>query len=494
MSGKNTTHKIYLKVLTPVHIGGAQEKDLQEGLDYIQFEDGETWQLDWEKVYKRFTPDEVSEAIINKKLIDLVENDIEDVAFQIEQSFGDTKVIKSFIRDGFGRAYIPGSSIKGAMKNWLYSAYDTNSRGTRNLLGSFETDLFRFIKPSDCYFNDEVMNYPTKTFNLRKVGNNWEGGWKHALHNNTRSDFSNKGFVTDYECFQPDQQGSFSLSITSELSTNFRDVLYNNEIEILSRKLQNEKIEERRKKLVTQIAILKNGKSACERFYSSSPFNELFSCVNTQVKIHLHRELEFFNKYKQAKDSNEIVSSYQNLVELANQLKPDQCILRLSAGSGFHGITGDFQFQDHTNTGEWNGRMKFKSRKIAFTANAMYPMGFVLLSATPFSEEDNTSVIKSSEMSSALSKEITVKTKQIAVETKDASNLKHGDEVYAEVLEIGKPFALAKLFVENYSFEFEVPLSGIKNSGLAVGDKIKCEINSMAKGGKISMVKYSSKV
>lgn len=42
----------------------------------------------------------------------------------------------------------------------------------------------------------------------------------------------------------------------------------------------------------------------------------------------------------------------------------------MSAGSGFHSITGDWQFSDYTNTEIWKdgrnaGKMKYKSRKIA---------------------------------------------------------------------------------------------------------------------------------
>jgi len=68
-------------------------------------------------------------------------------------------------------------------------------------------------------------------------------------------------------------------------------------------------------------------------------------------------------------------------------------LLRLGAGSGFHAMTGDWQFDDHTETGYHqggrnHGKKKYKSRKLAFEWDetrgnegeyVFYPMGFIEL-------------------------------------------------------------------------------------------------------------------
>jgi len=381
MSGINTTNTVYLKALTPVHVGGAQEKNLQKGQDYVQLGDGKTWKLDWSKIYKHYDVDKISTAILNNKVLRLIENHIEEVAIEIEQSFGDTGVIKAFIRDGMGVPYIPGSSIKGAMKSWLHSALEEQFQlgRTGDLLGNFENDIFRFISITDCYLDLEPILYPTKTFNLFKSGSEWEGGWKHALHNNTNRDFKTTGFVTDYESMAPNDVGSLEIKLRKPLDASFKNKLYRKD---------------------------SNQEKSYHSIFNGDSLRSLFSILNKKVCNHIEKELHFFKRFNQAEYANEILDSFYQLQSMCKNLSEEQCILRISAGSGFHGISGDFQFDDHIDTGMWtiedagkyrlpkrlHGKyighyLKFKSRKIAFTPNAMYPMGFVLLSEKSFEAE-----------------------------------------------------------------------------------------------------------
>lgn len=383
MSGINNEHKIYLKALTPVHIGGAQEKNLQNGLDYIQSSNGKTWKLDWGKIYEKFDADKIAEAIINKKVNKIVENYLEDVAVEIEQSYGDTGVIKSFIRDGRGIPFIPGSSIKGAMKSWVHSSLERRLHlgETPNLLGKFDNDVFRFISIVDGYLELEPILFPTKTFNLHRVGNGWSGGWKHSLQGNTNKDFSDSGFVTDYECMAPNDMSQFDIKLRRRLNNVNQNQLYG-----------TNKLPEK----------------SYNAIFEKNSLASLFSVINEQVKLHVERELEFFKTYKQADGAKEITDTYDSIIESFKSLTENQCILRLSAGSGFHGISGDFQFEDHAHTGVWtdadarkyklprrqseryiNHYMKFKSRKIAFSEDNMYPMGFAILSGSPFENPSN---------------------------------------------------------------------------------------------------------
>lgn len=486
MSGINTEHTIYLKVLTPLHIGGAQEKNLQENLDYIQYK-GATWKLNWEKVYETFDADDIANAIINKKLKRLIENELEDLAVEIDQTFGDTREIKTFIRDGLGNAFVPGSSIKGAMKNWTYAALEKkfNLSETRDLLGKFDSDIFRFIEPSDCFMKEEVELFPTKTFNLQNHGRNWEGGWKHAFKNNTTSEFRDSGFVTDYECFSPGVLGQFSLRMRKKLTQNSKDTLFSKSFNI---------------------------KRSYEAIFDGNSLNNLFSLINSQTKQHIDKELKFFENFNQAGDSEEIVRTYQNFSEITNNLKDNHCLLRLSAGSGFHGITGDFQFEDHTQTGIWSledakkyklskkqseqyvgSYMKFKSRKIAFTANEMYPMGFVLLSTEPFEENASKLTIKSVQSTqNDTDKKAGTKIEVQSEEGKklDASQVKKGDIIYGKVTKIGKPFCSVGLLLTNYDFPDEASLSGVKKFKIEVGQVVKCQLGDPSSDGEFKQVRF----
>lgn len=375
MNGINTEHKVYIKVLTPLHIGGAQEKHLQDGVDYLQYDNGETWKIDWSRLFKKYEVDEITEALLGNSLDQLISySDLDEVAIRMNEAFGSTGEIKAFIRDGFGTPFIPGSSIKGALKSWFYTSFEKQhiEKETQNLLGKFETDLFRFVLPLDCTIKNELQLYPTKTFNLFKQGNRWRGGWKHSSGQKTNSDFDKFGFVTDYECIAPSSTGELTIKIRKTLNTSFLNELYRNSTEL---------------------------KKHYSMLYQTNSLDVLFKHVNGQVLEHINREIKFFDNYKDAQYCNEILECYENLKSKVESANDGECLLRLSAGSGFHGISGDHQFHDHVDTGIWtnddakkfklsfNQRqqyvgnyIKFKSRKIAFTTNNMYPMGYVWLS------------------------------------------------------------------------------------------------------------------
>ena len=72
---------------------------------------------------------------------------------------------------------------------------------------------------------------------------------------------------------------------------------------------------------------------------------------------------------------------------------PNACLLRMSGGSGFHAITGDWRFNDHLQTIEQPDRKnmvynhkirgkepaRYKSRRVAYPWKEL--MGFVQLSS-----------------------------------------------------------------------------------------------------------------
>ena len=60
------------------------------------------------------------------------------------------------------------------------------------------------------------------------------------------------------------------------------------------------------------------------------------------------------------------------------------CLMKMSAGVGFHSITGDWQYDDYDKTKLWTdgrhaGKKKYKSRKIAEYNHRLQLMGFVRL-------------------------------------------------------------------------------------------------------------------
>ena len=106
----------------------------------------------------------------------------------------------------------------------------------------------------------------------------------------------------------------------------------------------------------------------------------LFGIINEHTKAYLEKELDFFKKYNEADRTSEII---KNIEELIQRIPSDNssCLLKMAAGSGFHSITGDWQYDDYDKTG-FNGKTgknKYKSRKIVEYNEKLSLMGFVEL-------------------------------------------------------------------------------------------------------------------
>ena len=110
----------------------------------------------------------------------------------------------------------------------------------------------------------------------------------------------------------------------------------------------------------------------------------LFHIINQVTKNYLLKEKAFFEKYT-AERSDELIGNVDALLDMI----PDDdsyCLLKMSAGVGFHSITGDWRFDDYNQTGVWNegrdaGKKKYKSRKTAEYKGRLQLMGFVKLRA-----------------------------------------------------------------------------------------------------------------
>jgi hypothetical protein len=208
----------------------------------------------------------------------------------------------------------------------------------------------RFIKFSDAEFEETAL-VNTKIFNLHRAGDNFEGGWKHSA-SQTNEDFRPIGFNTLYECILPNKKSVCSVMLSDS-------------------DLFNEKIERYRDNKQKFLDIKK-----------------LFTIINKHTTEYIDKEIAFFKAYSTNKTDRII----ESLNKIRDQILADNsiCILKMSAGSGFHSITGDWQYEDYENTGQWeigdrnpthhDGAPKYKSRKIACQTNNTFSlMGFVKL-------------------------------------------------------------------------------------------------------------------
>jgi CRISPR/Cas system CSM-associated protein Csm5 (group 7 of RAMP superfamily) len=323
-------HDLYLHVLTPVHVGGSDDKHLVEGLDYL-IEKGLVYIFDQKKLRKEIGNDsqyinaleEGKAGILN--LLNTRRISLADVSHSPKQITGTASEIKACIKNGMnGKPYLPGSSIKGALRSAIFSYVykrlpqhlKNRIRNDRNpdnsLLGSFQDSLMRFIQVSDVYFDEiETILCNAKVFNLHKSNKYWEGGWKHQLDNHTTENFSPEGFTFAYESIPPYCVGNFRLSYNESL---FREAINNTELNI---------------------------KSNVRNLFADGFKETLFNIILASSESYLNKEIAFFDNYS----LEQTVSIISSLRGIENKNKSEAPVLRMASGSGFHSITGDWQYE-----------------------------------------------------------------------------------------------------------------------------------------------------
>jgi CRISPR/Cas system CSM-associated protein Csm5 (group 7 of RAMP superfamily) len=355
MDTLNQKFTIEITVLSPLSIGAGAEKDLVKGVDFV-VKDEKVYVLNMKKILANgIKPDELSSLFASKNhgaVLQKVKGklgEITDAVFSLPANSDND--IKTFIKNQLsGRPIIPGSSLKGAVRsvilNYLLNGQKHANLKEKDYFGDSNKgdELMRFIKFSDAEFKKtELVN--TKIFNLYRRDNNWRGGWKHSRFN-TNTQYQETGFNTLYEAILPGQKGLTSIMLS----------------EMAFRKIPDQRFFKNKQNLFN--------------------IHELFNTINQHSYDYIDKEVAFFNKYDQTDCQDKIKN---NLISISNKI-PDEsddvecCILKMSAGSGFHSITGDWQYDDYTTVGNWNnGKHKYKSRKIAIHNNVLSLMGFIKL-------------------------------------------------------------------------------------------------------------------
>lgn len=371
----NQTFNIKLTVITPTFIGAGGDKDWKSGVDYIQM-DGKVCVLDIEKMVKNHVIDEEKLAALFVKggkeaaatLSSLIKSKPATLECSLRYKPFDSPIdketkkdirsyeIKSFIRSQFHNVpLIPGSSLKGAIRSVLFKYLREKETKDVEVFGNFKNgcDFMRFIQVGDTEINipnhlgNNTVILNTKIFNLQGNGKSWSGGWKHAF-SQTDKFFKPIGFNTLYECVAPGTSGSLVIALKK------------NAIDLLP--------------IASKAPVLY--KEAKKDILSD--ITNLFEIINEHTKAYLRKELDFFQKYSAGR-TDEI---NKNIEDLLQRIPEDNnsCLLKMSAGSGFHSITGDWKYEDYDDTGfDYKGKKRYKSRKIVEYNGRLSLMGFIEL-------------------------------------------------------------------------------------------------------------------
>lgn len=358
MEEVNKSYRILVEVLTPLNIGAGVEKDLVKGVDYI-ITDGVIRKISITKIVEAgVDANRLATYFASKdseSVYQMIQNKVEQVTeHKWPAPAHSDNDIKSFIKNQFtGLPIIPGSSLKGALRSILFSYLRDQQRNLVEVFGNVKDggDFMRLVKISDIEFNETAL-VNTKIYNLQKPdGQQWKGGWKHG-GNRTNSTFNPVGFNTIYEVLEPSKIGAGTIMLSESQFGNYTTA------GTVSRKKQQD---------VFDIA-------------------KLFHIINGHTKKYLEKELAFFNCYNEAEKADEIIDNIECLLKKIPE-HDSSCILKMSVGSGFNSITGDWQFDDYSTGPLGRGKKynrdkgKPKSRKIAVdTTGHLTMMGFVRLS------------------------------------------------------------------------------------------------------------------
>ena len=365
-------YPIELEVITPLAVGNGNDKEWIKGLDFVQ-KDDKVYILDLHKAVEQGVDvGRLTNLFLRydeKGILQLLGNKVDKVAKYVFKSPMRTdNRIKAFVRTQFfDKPVVVGSSLKGAIRSALFKCLRSTEKSNEEVFGTMKdgTDFMRFIRVGDIEMPSTIL-VNSKIFNLRGHGTQWQGGWKHGGtrdgDSHTTGEYAPQGFNTLYECIAPGQKGLGSIS----LAGNAYDLLERYGHAAISHA-------DRKHNLI------------------HAPISELFKIINNITKAYLTKEKHFFEQYP-AQRTDEIVSHIEYLI---NMIPTDGsfCLLKMSAGVGFHSITGDWQYDDYDITDLWTGgknkdKKKYKSRKIADFNRQLQLMGFVKLRSMNKEEAD----------------------------------------------------------------------------------------------------------
>lgn len=364
----NEKNKIEVSVVTPLSVGEGEEGVWKRGVDYV-VQDGKVYHIGIDRMAAAgLNIDRIAALLAAQDengIKKLLGNRLEDVSDKVMGCpVSNPADIRMMIHEGLsGRPYIPGSSIKGAIRSALYGTWkEKDSDKEPDVFGQLKDggDFMRFIQVSDVPF-DSTRLVNTKIFNLQGGGHDWEGGWKHRGGKNslTTAEFRPEGFNTLYECLAVGAKGIGSIKMAKRQFSQYNQYNQYN---------LPQPMKEKKDDLFDQPEY--------------EPIENLFYLINNHTFDFLEREKKFFHQFGQADGADKIENNINMLLNKANACIDDgrSCLLKMAAGSGFHAVTGDWKYSDHTRTGvdTKTGKMRYKSRKIACTKNFQL-MGFVKL-------------------------------------------------------------------------------------------------------------------
>jgi CRISPR type III-A-associated RAMP protein Csm5 len=316
--------RVKIETLTPVHIGSGNKISKMEMTTFIDGEDSFIGIVSPEKVINLIGEQNISNWISfisqGKPLDDFVRKfapkarptDYISRSILVYDNGGNE--LKECLHNGAGQPYIPGSSIKGAIRTAVIahsvagkdysgkievkgrpSAKQVEFMLTTNCISQGDTpnsDFFRFLKIGDAYF-DKDCEIALMAINL-----------------NIRS---------SHDSLIDESKKMLTEAICAETETTFS------------------------LKIDKSISDWCSSQSSRVRVKSVPDFmgtvESLFDIVNNHTKSLLQSEIEYWHRID--KDgATDYIDNMEDILSVAKSCSTDSCVLRIGAGSGWRFMTG----------------------------------------------------------------------------------------------------------------------------------------------------------
>ena len=378
MHGKTNSIHLGIEILTPVQCGSGQE--LFKKLDYVE-KDHKVFIVDQAQSFNEVASNDADTNNLlmgGKDLSDLVEL-AGYFGYSLPMFSRSSKVpekIREHLKDAHDQPYIPGSSLKGAIRSALIAWYlrslsDTNfqrllpnatdsakdkkgkhadNKLLEHLLGKEpKQDIFRALHVKDAMFKTgDLCLVDVRWLNLTGNADRPEVKWRSITAHNSFSEWHDADGIYA-EMLTPKSQASFQLQwdefLLSDLSR-----WHGAANDILPRTLE-----------------------------------DLRTRLNAHANYRLQQEIDFY--YAHCKYGKRAPAQECEILQKHIKDDPDSIYLQLSWGSGWRGMTGDWmddglelEMRELYNLDSGRRTMPFpKTRRLAVSGEPKLPLGWIRL-------------------------------------------------------------------------------------------------------------------
>ncbi len=354
-----------VETLTPLHIGDGEE--LQENFDFTRVRDG-LQVIDIEKLLDSLADNQYAMGEIGRSGFNLNtfvrQYKIDLPVLYTLSCQGRPSSVRRFLKDGYGRPYLAGSSFKGALRTALWTSLDRRNLPSPSLKRDFNdavkkldgrdahSKITRALQVSDSVSLASGETLTVSDIRFFNLGHSNKPLWK---------DFSSRQNKGRFQ----DTSGIFVETVKPGVTFYLRAAI--------DPFLVNEDVRK------------KAGIPACKGMNS---LTDLCKTVNRHSLEIAEREQGFFSQYGQ----NKTARFYQQLIGTIKETdaSQDACIVRLAWSSGWIGITGGWlqddelmQVREKTTLGKKGHPVFPKTRRLAMAdGTPCLPLGWVKVSVT----------------------------------------------------------------------------------------------------------------